>query len=95
MTLEELRANHREAILQITARYGIENVRVFGSVLRGDTSEDSDLDLLVTLTQPLGLDFFGCKHELEEYLKLQVDLVSDGSLDKYIGPYIIQEARTL
>lgn len=95
MTLDELRAKHRDAILRITGEYGIENVRVFGSIVRGEATEKSDLDLLVHLGKPLGFAFFGCKRNLEETLNMPVDLLSDQSLDKYIGPYILKEATPL
>lgn len=95
MTLEELRAKHKNDILRITGEYGITNVRVFGSIARGEADEDSDVDLLVTLTKPLGLKFIGCKLDLEEELEMPIDLVTDSGLDKYIGPYILQEATPL
>lgn len=46
MTLEELRAQ-REQIVTLAAQHGASNVRVFGSIVRGEASEDSDIDLLV------------------------------------------------
>lgn len=95
MTLDELRKKHRDDILRITGEYGIENVRVFGSIVRGEADDDSDLDLLVTLGRTLGLDFVGCKLDLEDKLQMPVDLVSDDALDKFIGPYILKEAARL
>lgn len=95
MTLDELRAQHRENILRITAQYGLTNVRVFGSVARGDATAKSDLDLLVTMTRPLGFEFFDCKHDLEDMIHVPVDLLTDDALDKYIGPYILREASAL
>lgn len=47
VTLDELRS-HRDEIYAIAARYGISNIRVFGSVARGEADDDSDLDLVVT-----------------------------------------------
>jgi predicted nucleotidyltransferase len=47
MTLEELRSRRREQILALAARRGAHNVRVFGSIARGDQRSDSDVDLLV------------------------------------------------
>jgi len=49
MTLKELLKEKRPEILQIAARHGARNVRVFGSVVRGDAREDSDVDFLVDL----------------------------------------------
>ena len=47
MRIEELLKAHREEILQIAAKHGAYNVRVFGSVVRGEASENSDIDFLV------------------------------------------------
>jgi predicted nucleotidyltransferase len=47
VTLDTLRAERREAILRLAARHGAHNLRVFGSVARGEANESSDLDLLV------------------------------------------------
>ena len=47
MTLDELRATKRDAILAIAARHGVSRIRVFGSFARGEARNDSDLDLLI------------------------------------------------
>ena len=47
MTLDELRASKRDAILSIAAKHGVTSIRVFGSFARGQAREDSDLDLLI------------------------------------------------
>ncbi len=66
---------HRDEILRIAARRGVSNIRVFGSVARGDAGPDSDIDLLVDFdrTHP-GLDFFGFAREIEEVLGYPVEV---------------------
>ena len=69
MTLTEVR-RRRQEILDILGRAGAGNVRVFGSVARGDADEHSDLDLLVDLAkpQPRGFAYFGLIDELQREL---------------------------
>lgn len=55
MQIEELRSSYGKAIMELAARYGVENVRVFGSVARGEAKEDSDIDLLVHLQEGTSL----------------------------------------
>lgn len=95
MNLDELRAKHKDDILRIAAQYGLENIRVFGSVARGDAGPDSDLDLLVTLGKPLGFRFFRCRRELEHAIGQPVDLVPEDALGKHVGPVIHSEAQPL
>jgi uncharacterized protein len=67
-TLTLLRAN-RDAILSIASRRGVRNIRVFGSVARGEARPDSDIDLLVDFDPGHhGLDLFGFEREVEELL---------------------------
>ena len=70
----------RARVVQAAARYGVSNVRVFGSVARGQEDASSDIDLLVDL--PSGLGLFGLgrlQQELETLLRAPVDLVpADG-----------------
>jgi predicted nucleotidyltransferase len=73
-TLSVLHA-HRDEILRIAERRGVSNVRVFGSVARGDATPDSDVDLLVDVeTGHRGLDLFGFAREVEELIGHPVDI---------------------
>ena len=75
MTLEELR-QYKPQILALAEQYGVENIRVFGSVARGDADEDSDVDLMIHTTEKCkGFDFITFKQSLEGLLKRSVDLV--------------------
>ncbi len=70
MTIEELIKERREEILRIAARHGAHNVRVFGSVVRGEARPDSDVDFLVDMDpgQTL-LDMGGLLMELEKDIR--------------------------
>jgi hypothetical protein len=74
MTITELRTANRPEILRLAARYGARNVRVFGSVARGEGDEHSDVDFLVDL-EP-GRDLF----DLGELLGRPVDVVTGKGL---------------
>ena len=66
---------------------------LFGSVPRGESSADSDLDILVELdySMPIGLEFIQMQLELQDILQKKVDLVSSNSLSKHIKPFVDQD----
>ena len=73
-SLAMLRA-HRKEILDLAARRGVSNIRVFGSVARGDATAGSDIDLLVDFdTTQRGLDLFAFAREMEDLLGHRVDV---------------------
>lgn len=94
-TLDRLRA-HREDILGLAARFGVAEVRVFGSVARGEDAEGSDVDLLVRWGDGASLtDWAGFQQEVEHLLGRPVDVVSEVSLHWYIRDKVLAEARPL
>ena len=81
MTLDELRRSKRDVILRIAATYGASNVRVFGSLARGETSTSRDVDILVDLDPDRSLmDLGGLLMDLEEVLHLPVDVATEDML---------------
>lgn len=76
---------HREAIRRIVEAHNTHNPRVFGSVMRGEDDEDSDLDLLVDPTNKTSLlDLGGIRYELKELLGVEVQVLTPLSLpDKW------------
>ena len=81
MGIEELLKFQREDILRIAAQHGAHNVRVFGSVARGEARPDSDVDLLVELESGRSLlDLGGLLMDLQTLLGRVVDVVTDKGL---------------
>ncbi len=87
---------HREGILGLAARHGASNVRIFGSLSRGEGSESSDVDLLVTLEKKRSLlDLVGLKQDIEDLLHRPVDVVTEAALSPYIRDRVLAEAMPL
>jgi predicted nucleotidyltransferase len=96
MEINDLLINKREEILQIAARHGVQNVRIFGSAARGEARPDSDIDFLVTLEIGRSLlDLARLLRELEALLGRNVDVVTEAGLRPRIRPQVLKEARPL
>jgi hypothetical protein len=86
----------REQILQIAARFGIQRVRVFGSVARGTDDEQSDVDFLVELAPDRSLlDLGGFLYEMRSLLGTDVDVVTEKGIRKRIRERVLAEAVDL
>ena len=86
----------RNEILSIAARYGARNVRVFGSVARGDARPDSDVDILVDMEPGRSLfDLGGLLSELQTLLGVDVDVVTEKGLRPRIRAQVMREAVPL
>jgi len=84
---------HREAIREIALRHRVRNVRVFGSVLHGNDTEDSDLDLLVEPTSETTLfDIGAIQYELKKLLGISVDVLTPGALPDSFKESVMKEA---
>lgn len=96
MALASNAFQHREQILRIAAEHGASRVRVFGSVVRGESLEGSDLDLLVRLEPGRSLlDHVALKQDLEELLGCRVDVLVEGGVSPYLSDSIQAEAVPL
>jgi hypothetical protein len=92
MTLDTLRGEKRAEILRVAEVHGARNIRVFGSVVRGDNRDDSDVDLLVEFEEGKNLfDLIGLKLDLQDLLGATVDVVTPNSL-RYIRDRVLAEA---
>ena len=92
----ELLSERRAAILAAAARRHASNVRVFGSVARGDDTANSDIDFLVDLdpdANPLDLLDLGC--DLEDELGVKVDVGTPASLRPFLRDEVLAEAVAL
>lgn len=95
-SLGRLLAEHRDEMIAIAARRGASNVRVFGSVARGDESEASDIDLLVDLDPGVTLiGLAGPCAELTDLLGVAVDVVPADMLKARVRDQVLAEATPL
>jgi uncharacterized protein len=95
MTIETLQA-HRRTIIDLAARHGARNVRVFGSTVRGDARPNSDVDLLVEIEPGRTLlDVIALEQDLETLLGRPVEILTDGGLSPYLEKRILAEAAVL
>jgi hypothetical protein len=86
----------REHILRIARDHGAHDVRIFGSVARGDAEAVSDLDILVRLDSDRSLlDRIALIQDLEEILRCKVDVVNERALDASIRDEVLNEALAL
>ena len=82
----------RKDILRLARQHGVQRVSLFGSVARGETTESSDVDLLVDMESGRTLfDLIAFKLDVEELLGCEVDVVSRGGLSPYLAEYILAE----
>ena len=94
--IEALLQANRQEILTLAEKRGARNVRIFGSVARGEARPDSDLDLLVDLEPGRSMfDLGGLLMDLQSLLGLQVDLVTEAGLRKRLRRRVIAEAKPL
>ena len=96
MDANQLLQSKRQEILKIAAQHGAYNVRVFGSVARGDARPDSDVDFLVNLEANRSLmDLARLLRELQTLLDRPVDVVTEAGLRPRLRPQVLKEARPL
>jgi predicted nucleotidyltransferase len=96
MSLNELLQEKREDILRIASKRGASNVRVFGSVARGEADSESDIDLLVDLEPGRSLfDLGGLLMDLQDLLGHKVDVVTERGLRERIREHVLREAVPL
>ena len=86
----------RGKILSIVNRHGLRNVRIFGSVARGEETPLSDIDFLVDLDKDCTIfDLSGANVQLQALLGRKVDIVTENGLHWYLRDKILREARPL
>lgn len=96
MTRSEQIQLHRKQILRLAKRYGVTEMRVFGSVARGEDTPYSDVDFLVEMEPGRSLfDLGGLLMDLEKLLGCEVDLLTEKSLHWYIRERVLSEAKPL
>ena len=96
MDLDQILREKKADILRLGAKYGARNIRLFGSVARGEAAPDSDVDFLVEMESGRSLlDLGGFWRELNELLGVKVDVVTEKGLRERIREKVLKEAVPL
>lgn len=96
MNLNELLKQRRNEIISLAEKYGAYNIRIFGSVARGQANEDSDIDFLVDLKDERSLwDLGGLWMELNDLLKVRIEVFTENTLKDSIRRIASKEAILL
>jgi len=89
-------ATHRDVIRRVVETHRARNPRVFGSVVRGDDTDGSDLDILIDPTAETSLFDLGATHyELNALLGVPVDVVTPNALPERSRDQVLAEARSI
>jgi uncharacterized protein len=89
--IKELLQKHKD---EFREQYGLKEIGIFGSYVRGEQNEESDLDILVELEKPLGfVKFIRLENALSQLLSVPVEIVTKKALKPHIGKRILQEVR--
>lgn len=95
VTLDTLQREKRAEIIRLAEKYGARNIRVFGSLARGDNREGSDVDFLVDMDKGRTLfDLAGFVADVQDLLGAKVDVVTPGGL-RYLREQVLSEAVPL
>jgi len=96
MDLDEIKKVLRNHKSVLGDKYHVSTLGVFGSYVRGEQANSSDLDILVDFAAPISLfEFIELEQELSQLLQVKVDLVSRNALKPYIGAHILNEVQLL
>lgn len=96
MPLLESLLDKRSELIAAARRHGASNIRLFGSVVRGEETPSSDVDLLVDLAEERGFDdYLALAEELETLIGRKVDLVTSRGMSPFLRPLIEREALPL
>ncbi|MCB0567774.1 MAG: nucleotidyltransferase family protein [Phaeodactylibacter sp.] len=86
--LEDVKKILRENRSHLFADYPIKELAIFGSFARGEAGEDSDIDIMVEFSQPVGFEIVDLVEELEELLQHKVDIVSKKAIRPNMMPFV-------
>lgn len=90
--LEEINDILKKYKKELKEKYGVKEIGIFGSYVRGEQDEESDLDILVEFEKPIGfIRFMKLENSLSELLGVKVELVTKKALKPFIGQRILQE----
>ena len=96
MSRLNLLKKHRQELITLAQQYGAYNVRIFGSVIRGMDTDDSDIDFLVSFREGTSLfDRGGLVSDFKDYLGCDVDIISDKTIKSGLRDEILSSAQPL
>ena len=90
-SFEELKKIINQNREQLEKKYKVKNIAIFGSYVRADQNEDSDIDILVEFKEPVGFLFFHLADFLEKILETKVDLVTSDAIKPNRRKYIMED----
>ncbi len=89
--IKELLQRHKETFRE---QYGLKEIGIFGSYVRGEQGAESDVDILIELEKPIGfVRFIRLENALSQLLGVRVEIVTKKALKPYIGKRILEEVR--
>ena len=95
-SLDEIKEIIRKHKKELREKYNVKEIGIFGSIVRGEAKEESDVDILVEFEKPIGFfKFLELEKCLSELIRRKVDLVSKKALKPHIGKYILEEVVTV
>jgi len=93
-TFEEIRETIKLHKGDLKSEYGVKEIGIFGSYVRGEQRAISDIDILIELERPIGfIKFLKLEKRISDLLGVKVDLVTKKALKPYIGQRILQEVQ--
>ncbi|MBA2621923.1 MAG: nucleotidyltransferase family protein [Acidobacteria bacterium] len=90
-----LSESDNQKIIEICRRNDVSYCAVFGSYARGEAKAESDVDLLVKFSKPVGWAFYGIAENLEKTLGKKVDLATDKMIGKYIRESVMRDLKVI
>lgn len=94
-TRTELEQTLRDALPLLASRFHVKRLGLFGSYVRGEQTDASDVDILVEFSAPIGWEIVAVKEHLEQVLGMRVDLVTLPALKPQYRERVLSEVRTL
>ena len=96
MSLDEIKRILKDYKSVLEEKYNVYSLGIFGSYVKNEQADDSDVDILVDFTAPISLfEFIDMEEELSKLLHIKVDLVSRKALKPYIGERILSEVQLI
>lgn len=90
-TFEEIKESIKQCRQELEEKYKVKSIAIFGSYIRGEQNENSDIDILVEFKEPVGFEFFRVARFLEELFEAKVDLVTPDAIKPNRRKYIMED----